>query len=190
MSAPGGSLFLASALYCSHTAKTYTKLKSLIIRPMEITKARSHSACYWPLKSNLGAAIKAEILLPYSSLFLCCWPGNTEHLKRLQSFPSTCMTNGTVSSKRATDHYLESVEAVSDQHFPGNSQQSCACSWRLMCKGFVRSVAELNCRVSLDFSFFSVDLGLCERGKESSQKDFIPLPSLWPGWCSWVRQLC
>lgn len=117
MSAPGGSLFLAFALYCSHTAKTYTKLKSLIIRSMEITSARSHSACYWPLKSNLGTAIKAETLLPLTLLFHCCWPGNTRALSRLLSSSFSYVTNRTVFSKRATDLHLESVEAAGGQHF-------------------------------------------------------------------------
>ena len=117
MSAPGGSLFLAFALYCSHTAKTYTKLKSLIIQSMEIMNARSHSACYWPLKSDFGTATKAETLLPLTLLFHCCWPGNTRALTRLHSFSSRYITNRTVFSKGATDLHLESVEDVSGQRF-------------------------------------------------------------------------
>lgn len=117
MSASGASLFLAFPLYCSHTAKTYTKLRSLIIQSMEITNARSHGACYGPLKSNLGTAIKAETLLLLTLLFHRCWSGNTRALSRLQSFTSKYVMGRTVFSKGATDLHLESVEAVSGQHF-------------------------------------------------------------------------
>lgn len=87
MSAPGGSLFLAFALYCSHTAKTYTRLKSLITQSMEITNARSHIAFYWPLKSNLGTSIKAETLVPLTLLSpTALGLGTLEHLLYYRAF--------------------------------------------------------------------------------------------------------
>lgn len=117
MSAPGGSLFLAFALYCSLTAKTYSKLKPLIILSMEITNAGSHSACYWPLKSNLGTAMRAETLLPLTLLFHSWWPGNTRALTRLWSFSSRYIANGKVFSKGAADLHLASVEDLSGHRF-------------------------------------------------------------------------
>lgn len=97
MSAPGGSLFLAFALYCSHTANTEVSNNTA----HGIRNAGSCSACYWPLKSNLGTAIKAETPLPLTLLLHCCWPGNTRALTDHRAFLPA--TKGTVFSKGATD---------------------------------------------------------------------------------------
>lgn len=61
------------------------------------------SARYWPLKSNLGTAIKAETLLPLTLVLHCCWPGNTRAFTRLQGSSSRYVMNWTVCSKGATD---------------------------------------------------------------------------------------
>lgn len=97
MSAPGGSLFLAFALYCSHTANTEVSNNTAY----GIRNAGSCSACYWPLKSNLDTAIKAETPLPLTLLFHCCWCGNTRALTVHRAFLPDI--KGTVFSKGATD---------------------------------------------------------------------------------------
>lgn len=116
MSAPGGSLFLAFALYCSHTANTEVSNNTAY----GIRNAGSCSACYWPLKSNLGTAIKAETPLPLTLLLHCCWPGNTRALTDHRAFLPD--TNRTVFSKGATD--LRLWKLVSGQQFQSEASSS------------------------------------------------------------------
>lgn len=155
MSAPGGSLFLAFALYCSHTAKTYTRLKSLIIQSMEITNARSHIVFYWPLKSNLGTAIKAETLLPLTLLSpTALGLGTLEHLLDCRAFlPDTWQMEWYLPKGPLIFTWsLWKSSMVNISSEIANSHVPAPEGW--CARALFRPMAELNSKVSLEFIFF------------------------------------
>lgn len=179
MSAPRGSLFLAFALYCSHTAKTYTRLKSLITQSMEITNARSHIAFYWPLKSNLGTSIKAETLVPLTLLSpTALGLGTLEHLLYYRAFLPDAWQMAWYLPKGPLiftwSLWKSSVVNISSEI--ANSHVPAPEGW--CARALFGPMAELNSKLSLRFIlfFFSADLGLYERGRESKQQDPIPFP--------------
>lgn len=172
MSAPGGSLFLAFALYCSHTANTEVSNNTAY----GIRNAGSCSACYWPLKSNLGTAIKAETPLPLTLLLHCCWPGNTRALTDHRAFLPD--TNRTVFSKGATDLCLWKLSVASSSSLRPHVHR-CTCSSWLICKGFVRSMAKLNSRVRLGFNIFQ-QIWVCVRRERQIIRRISALPFVFP----------
>lgn len=190
MSAPRGSLFLAFALYCSHTAKTYTRLKSLITQSMEITNARSHIAFYWPLKSNLGTSIKAETLVPLTLLSpTALGLGTLEHLLYYRAFLPDAWQMAWYLPKGPLiftwSLWKSSVVNISSEI--ANSHVPAPEGW--CARALFGPMAELNSKVSLRFIlFFFQQTWVYMRG-EGKASSRTPSLFLWLYWLVLLGQI-